>query len=474
MTKKVNSQGETRQLREYQRMAVGAAISGIQKGARGLIVMPTGSGKSVVISEIVNRLHDRQVLVVTPRRSLLMQTRALLGAHGVLSSSLGNDLGDDHQVVAGTYQTMTRRPALVEPEVIIIDECHLVPSDGDYADLVRRFPRAAVIGLTATPFRGRKHIRLCGISWRQLYTVSMVELIDQGCLVRPVSMTTSHALELTDGGNEPLAVVTERIVLNLRSSVEAEGRRRCVVFCIDIAHAKITAAQLRSAGEHSVHLVHSDMQPAAQDATIAAFRTSPCRAWLVNVNLVSIGVDIPSVDAIAILRNISSLALLIQIIGRGLRIWEGKQDCLVWDYGDGTRRFGFIDDPELDAAQAGAAPVALRTCTACNALVHVSARSCPRCGHNFPRTVSLHDVASGAPLLSANYLAATYESAKLTQDSRGIWNVQHQLVSGGTRLLSTTAARTRQDAMKSVRKEGATVLVRRLSDRHVKIVSTPH
>jgi len=470
MTKKSPPQQD--RLRPYQQSAVAAAISGIQAGKPGLLVMPTGSGKSVVISEIVNRLEGKQILVITPRRSLLMQTRARLGAHGVLSSSVGNDLGDDHKVIAGTYQTMTRRPGLTEPDVIIIDECHLVPSDGSYAALVRRFPRAAVIGLTATPFRGRQHIKHCGLKWRQLYTVSMIELIDQGWLARPVSMSTGRRSELLGIGNEAIEAVTARIVLNLLASVASEDRQRCVVFCIDIDHAATTAALLRSAGENSVYLVHSNMPPAAQDAAIAAFKTSETRAWLVNVNLISIGVDIPSVDAIAILRSVSSLALLIQIIGRGLRVWKGKQDCLVWDFGNGTRKFGFIDDPQLDGVRAGEAPVALRTCPKCNALLHASARSCSRCSHIFPRVASLNDIASGSPLLSANYLAATYEKASLMEDSRGIWIVQHHLVKGTDRFVSTTSARSQQEAMKSVRKNGATILVRRLKDQQVKMVST--
>ena len=115
MATKAIPQQESDRLRPYQHSAVEAAISGIQAGQPGLLVMPTGSGKSVVISEIVNRLDGKQILVITPRRSLLMQTRTRLGVHGVLSSGLGNDLGDDHKVIAGTYQTMTRRRLRIKP-----------------------------------------------------------------------------------------------------------------------------------------------------------------------------------------------------------------------------------------------------------------------------------------------------------------------------------------------------------------------
>lgn len=437
-----------------------------------MIVMPTGAGKSLVIAATVDRLAGKQILVITPRRRLLMQTRTLLCEHGVLSSSLGNDLGDRHRVVAGTYQTMTRRPQLAEPDVIIIDECHLVPPEGDYAELVRRFPKAAVIGLTATPFRGRKHIKHCGIEWEQLFAVNMLDLIDQGVIVRPISMATSSSLSIQGDGPASLIEVTERIVPSLHSAMEKEGRKRCVVFCINIAHAKLTARLLRAAGENSVHIVHSQ-QSAEQDAEFKAFQTAAGRSWLVNVNLVSVGVDIPCVDSIAILRNVSSLALLIQMIGRGLRIWGEKQDCLVWDFGDGTRRFGFIDDPELDMSEVGDAPPPMRACPLCNALMHASARSCPRCGHVFPRAVSLHEAALGAPLLSADYLVATYEGASKSRDARGIWIVQHRLVDQGRPLVSTTVARSEEEALKLVWPAGASVLVRRLRERQVKIVS-PH
>ncbi len=434
--------------------------------------MPTGSGKSIVISAIVDCLDGRQILIITPRKRLLLQTCTRLRHHGVLSAGLGNDLGHGHRVVAGTYQTMVRRSEMAAPDVIIIDECHLVPPDGSYAELLRRFPRAAVVGLTATPFRAQRHIRYCGIDWQQGFEVPMVDLIDQGVLVRPISMSTGKGFSMPEDETASLEEVTTRIAPGLRASVASERRSRCVVFCADIAHAVFTAGQLRAQGEASVHVVHSKQRGDVQEAEIQAFQSAAGRSWLINVNLISVGVDIPCIDAVAILRNVSSLALLIQMIGRGLRIFDGKADCLVWDYGNGTRRFGFIDDPRLDANEAGTAPPSQKTCPTCSALLLALARSCPRCGHEFSRSVSLNDAASGSPLLSADYRVATYGGARVTRDARGIWIVQHELIDDGVRLVSTTSARSEADARMAVRPAGTSVLVRRLAGRQVKICCT--
>ena len=465
---------KTRNLRAYQEAAVSAAVTDIKNGDRRLVVMPTGSGKSIVIAEILSRLPGAQVLVITPRRNLLQQLRPLLDCHGVLSSGFGDDLGGEHFVVVGTYQTMTRRDGLVAPTVIIIDECHLLPPKGAYADLIEKFPDAALIGLTATPYRAQRSITLADIRWTVVYSVPMVHLIDEGWIVRPISMATTCDLNLIDHGDDSLEEVTEKIVLSLVDSVERKHRKRCLVFCRDIAHAQSTAQLLIDCGESAVHVVHSRMSQTAQREAIENFRSAVGRAWLVNVALVSIGVDIPCIDGIAILRNISSLALLIQIIGRGLRLSGAKKNCLIWDFGDGTRQFGFIDDPDLDASvgEGGRAPPPVKTCPDCGALIHASLITCPRCGCHFPRTCTLNDVASGARLLSKEYMPATYKGKTVSQDKSGTWRSEHRLLHDGVTLHAYLNFRSEHDAMNSGYQEGAKVFVRKLSQTMVTMIQT--
>ena len=100
-----------------------------------MVQMPTGSGKNKVIGALTRELKNLQILVITPRILLVKETRKDVDCHGVLSGSLGKDLGDQHKLIIGTYQTMIGQVDIQKPDVIFIDECHLVPEDGDYRDL---------------------------------------------------------------------------------------------------------------------------------------------------------------------------------------------------------------------------------------------------------------------------------------------------------------------------------------------------
>lgn len=138
-TTKSHSQDTT--LRPYQRDAVEAAIKHAKPGTRSLLIVPTGGGKTLVIREIAERFPNAQVLILTPRRKLLEGVRKVFNAHGVLSSGTGKDLGYEHTVIIGTFQTVTRRAKRLKiPTVIIIDECHLVPKNSRYSELLERFP----------------------------------------------------------------------------------------------------------------------------------------------------------------------------------------------------------------------------------------------------------------------------------------------------------------------------------------------
>ena len=425
--------------------------------------MPTGAGKSLVIAAIARYFSGVQVLILTPRRKLLQQARKKLSRHGVLSSSLGNDLGDAHRLIIGTFQTVMQRLDLQTPVVIIIDECHLVPTNSRYSQLLDRFPDAVVIGLTATPFRGRSHIHECGLRWKLIHSVSIKTLIELKSLVPPRSMSTPANVQ-TNGDDDPQRdAITELIVPVLAAAVTKEGRSKCLVFCADIAHAQLTVNLLKRFGEGQVFIVHSRQNKREQDAQFAAFEKDGGRKWLVNVGLVSLGVDIPAVDCIAILRDIGSFALLVQIIGRGLRLCDGKVDCLVYDFGMGTRRFGFVDDPQFGETRVGGASHhALKGCPGCGALLHISATSCARCDFHFPSSTTLQASATSTQLLSADYCHATYDRVNVSPLPPHQWFIEHQLTIQGRRVRALDVRNGHLPPIVTTPAQGDAVLIKRL------------
>jgi DNA repair protein RadD len=394
----------------------------------------------------------------------------VFNAHGVLSSGTGKDLGYKHTVIIGTFQTVMRRAKLLKiPTVIIIDECHLVPENSRYSELLERFPKAIVIGLTATPFRGRAHIVQCGLEWESIYSVPISHLIEQKYLVPPRSMATPSTpdMEISDGDERPQRdIVTKTIVKSLLTSVIKEDRRKCLVFCSDIEHAKFTVNQLRLSGEAQVYLVHSKLKKPVQDAQFAAFENSAQRCWLVNVAIVSIGVDIPAVDCIAILRDIRSFALLVQIIGRGLRLFAGKHDCLVYDFGSGTRRFGFVDDPQFGDEGSGHGGSLLKCCPECSGLMHAATMECVRCGWEFPRATKLNANAIATQLLAVDYSHATYMHAYIARVHPNLWRIEHRLMLNDeqVRAIEMRPGPTEPDFV--TMEQGAPILIKRI-DRDV-------
>lgn len=218
------------ELRQYQLDAIACAVKALTPGSRNMLVMPTGSGKSVVIAAIARMFPGKQILIITPRVRLVEQMRPLLDEPGVLSASIRKDLGHQDNLLIGTYQTIVNSPGMVPPWLIIIDECHLVPPDSQYGALIARFPNAAVIGLTATPYRGTEKITECDIGWKQIYSISILELIRQERLVPPRSMATLAASFGKADTSKKLFAVSRRIVKNLVQSVRKEKRKKCLVF----------------------------------------------------------------------------------------------------------------------------------------------------------------------------------------------------------------------------------------------------
>ena len=454
----------------YQEAAVVAAIQEASPGSRNMEVLPTGAGKSRIIAEIARRLPNSQILIITPRRSLLKQLQEqLLRPHGVLSSTLGNDLGGCHKLVVGTLQTIVRRK-IKAPDVIIIDENHLGNPDGAFGRLIRRHPDAAVIGLTATPYRQNELITEFGIEWKLIYSISISQLIEGDFLVPPRSKATSTLAGevFCATKSETVHAVTQRIVPKLVKAVRRQERKKCLVFCLDIKHAKLTSELLKREGQGCVYVVHSGQSRRVQEAMISGFKLSTQPSWLVNVGLVSFGVDITSIDCIAILRDIGSFALLVQIIGRGLRTFLGKMDCLVFDFGGGTRRFGFVDDPRLPQPSGGTGSPGEKRCPFCLDLNHLSALKCRRCKHVFPRFTTLSDTAISNQLLSRDF--ATYVDAQKTRDERGVWRVEHRLSQGQETLRSRTDSLAEPDLSRPLYKQGRRLIVKHIQCGWVEII----
>lgn len=401
-------------LRWYQHEAVNAVWSYL-RGQPGnpLVVAPTGSGKSLIIARLAEEATTRwggRVIIVAHRKELLEQNvekvqKLLPNADiGIYSAGLQSRQTEAAIVVAGIQSVYDGAHKFGKRDLCIIDESHLVPHSGEgmyrsfLADLRTSNPHMRVVGLTATPFRLESG-PLCrpnGIFQRVCYSVPIQPLIEQGHLT---NLTTRAACATVD--TSKLAIRNGEFVTadmqNLFSNMDAIGlacieivnktrdRKSVLIFCSSVAHAEIVARQVSQLAGEPCGVVTGETLPLERASLLESFRNRELR-YLCNVDVLTTGFDAPCIDAIAILRATMSAGLFAQICGRGFRIYPGKTDCLVLDFGENIRRHGPIDAIDYGRCKntgsvVGEAPT--KTCPNCDEQVLLSASEC-ECGYLFP------------------------------------------------------------------------------------------
>ncbi|PSJ40214.1 ATP-dependent helicase [Zobellella endophytica] len=349
-------------LRPYQQEAVDRTLDYFRRHPEpGLLVLPTGAGKSLVIAELA-RLARGRVLVLAHVKELVEQNHAKYRAYGreaaIFSAGLGRKQAHT-QVVFGSVQSVARNlDAFSGFSLVIIDECHRVSDDDDsqYLQVVNHLrrdnPGLKVLGLTATPYRlglgwiyqshhhGMVRSRSKRFFKHCLFELPLRLMIKQGYLCPPqlvdapvVHYDFSRLYEQGLFSEQELdrelkrqPRVTPRVVEQIKDY--AESRQGVMIFAATVRHAAEVAGLLPEA---ETALVTGATPGPDRDAIIRRFKARELK-YLVNVAVLTTGFDAPHVDLIAILRPTQSVALYQQIVGRGLRLSPGKSDCLVLDY----------------------------------------------------------------------------------------------------------------------------------------------
>jgi len=374
------------QLRDYQQEAVSATLKHFRKtNESAVIVLPTGSGKSLVIAELA-RLAKRKILVLTHVKELVEQNHQKYESYGVTAGIYSAGLKQKHthyQVTFASIQSAARNLQDFSDaySLIIIDECHRVnlaspdkdnhedkgEDKGEYSQdsaknqyqqiiqqLMQVNPQVKLLGLTATPYRlgmgwiYKKHYRGIVRSEQErpfehcIYELPLRYLIKKKYLTEPklVDATIEHydfsSLKENASGDYNSTEVNHllsnhhRVTQGIIEQVVelSENRQGIMIFAATVDHAKEIFSYLPS--EHSA-LITGATDSRERDNLIKAFKKKEIK-YLVNVSVLTTGFDAPHVDMIAILRPTQSVSLYQQIIGRGLRLSDNKKDCLVIDY----------------------------------------------------------------------------------------------------------------------------------------------
>ncbi|MEE1674012.1 DEAD/DEAH box helicase [Agarivorans aestuarii] len=349
------------QLRDYQQASVDAVLGHFRKSDdAAVLVLPTGAGKSIVIAELA-RLARHPILVLAHVKELVEQNQSKFSAYGFESGVFAAGLGlkqTQYPVTFASVQSLSRNLAAFSGyySLLVIDECHRVSDDTDsqYQQIIQHLKQQnsqlKVLGLTATPYRLDKgwiyqqhyhgYVRGNAEAWfkKCIYELPMRHLISKGYLTKPLVVDAPAARyqfdELPQQYSEAqldqflagCPRVTQAICKQLVKL--AEQRKGAMVFAASVNHAKEVAHYLP---EEQTAVITAETPHAERDSLIERFKQQQLK-FLVNVSVLTTGFDAPHVDLIAILRRTASVSLYQQIAGRGLRLNQGKTDCLIVDY----------------------------------------------------------------------------------------------------------------------------------------------
>jgi len=339
-----------------------------QAESRGLVVMATGLGKTLLAAFDVAASGARRALFVAHREEILVQAAQSWG-RVLPDRSVGFVTGQqkrpDADIVFASVATLARRQHLQTLAVdhfdyIVIDEFHHAAA-ASYHKLLEHFRPRFLLGLTATPDRtdGAEILELCGDNL--VARVDIHEGIARGLLCPFQYYGVADELDYTNipwrGGRFDLdalaakAATRERAAQALREYRQhAPGLRRALVFCCSVAHADFTAAYFAEHGVTAV-AVHSGPQSAPRADSIRKLGAGEIEA-IVTVDLFNEGVDIPDVDTVLMLRPTESPIIFLQQLGRGLRKGSrGKPALRVIDF-IGNHR-GFLVKPRALCALLG-------------------------------------------------------------------------------------------------------------------------
>jgi DNA repair protein RadD len=389
------------QLRDYQQAAIDSARAAYKAGHRAVLFqLPTGGGKTVTASTVVHGAAQKGngTWWLTHRRELAEQASQTFHGLGIPHGTIqAGYVSDRHALVqVASIQTIVRRLAdLPPPDLLVFDEAHHIGA-ASWETIFSAFPRARILGLTATPWR------LDGQGLGRWFShmvqgPTVAELIEAGSLstYRLFAPATPDLSDVKTAAGDYQRGALAKAMDKPAIVGDAIGhyRRLCpgqraVVFAAGVENSKHIVTQFRDAGIPAEH-VDGSMPNDARDAAVERFRRGETLI-LSNSDLFGEGFDVPAIEAAILLRPTKSLGLYLQQVGRALRPAEGKREAIILDHAGNSLRHGLPDDEREWSLEdrekrrrSEGSDVPVRQCTECF-FVFRPAPKCPQCGHAAP------------------------------------------------------------------------------------------
>ena len=402
------------QLRAYQE----DIITEVERHRRPIIVAPTGSGKTVMASGIIQQAENRHVLFLAHRRELIHQAKHKLADFGISAGLIlaGEPLDPMRRVQIASVQTLWSRcmrgsTDLPHADIVFVDEAHHVRAR-TYQKILEQYPHAKIIGMTATPCRrdgrGLGNVFDCLVECPQVQA-----LIDLGYLVktkvfapyRPdlkgVSVRKGDYVERELAARMDRAELVGDIVSHWHRHAE---RRKTVVFASGVGHSRHLMEEFVKSGVRAEHIDGST--PKEERDEILRRLSVGDLELVTNCMVLTEGWDMPDVACCVLARPTKSEGLYRQMVGRVIRPAEGKDHALILDHAGAVFQHGFIEEPvnwTLDEDKKAVNPAQearalnpsnrLVECSQCQA-IRTAGKPCGHCGfmpRRPPQYLHVHD-----------------------------------------------------------------------------------
>lgn len=350
-----------KKLRRYQERAVDAFDKWYEEKPKSkdindrlaTIILAMGLGKTYTAAFCINNVlqkSNQKILWCAHREELIDQAYSELKEIITVDADIQIEMSDryassDSDIVVGSVQTLCRtRKDMTEfePDLIIIDEFHHYHKDNvQYHGLVEKYPNAKILGLTATPYRFSGGDLPLG---KQLINVDIGLGIRHGYLIKPKAEVLNSKVSLAGvksrAGDFAIDELSDAIntkdrndliVNRLVKAVKEEGRKG-ILYAASVSHAKSLADLLR-ANNISVAEIYGETPKEERRELMQKIHNKEIDITVNNLVLTE-GTNIPHINLICMARPTKSMGLYYQVIGRGLRLYENKKDCLIIDVFD--------------------------------------------------------------------------------------------------------------------------------------------
>lgn len=354
-----------------------------------LLWLPTGAGKTFVFCDLVKKsvARGKACVIVVRGRKLVDQASKRLQregvAHGVLMAGHWN-YKPHCKVQVCSIDTLIARSLTPSADLIVIDEAHLATSPG-YVEWLAKY-NSYVLSVTATPwpYKSLRHA-----ADTIIHPITFNELIKQGFLV-PFKIYAPSTPNLkgikivnNDYNNAQLEVEMSRTAITgkvIDHWIKHANNRATFLFAVNIKHSKLLTQNFIEAGIAAEHCEAST--PERERDQILNRLESGATKVVCNVGILCTGVDVPRVSCISMCRPTKSKNLFIQQAGRGTRLFDGKEHCLLLDHAGNTLEHGFPTDEEDEVDLDGKPPKktqrTTKVCEECFCIYEGS--KCPECG----------------------------------------------------------------------------------------------